>query len=100
MNWVFASPAREYGVFGLQHLRIYPSGKRVRRSTGTTNKKAAQELHDRLKAELWRLEKLGEEPERSFEEAAIRFLQASEGQRDYNTKIRHVRYWQPSIVLG
>ena len=26
-----------------------PSGKRVRRSTGTTNKKAAQELHDRLK---------------------------------------------------
>lgn len=87
-------------MFGLQHLRIYPSHKRVRRSTGTTNKKAAQELHDRLKAELWRLEKLGEEPERSFEEAAIRFLQASEGQRDYNTKIRHVRYWQPSIVLG
>lgn len=56
--------------------------------------KAAQELHDRLKAELWRLERLGEEPERTFEEAAIRFLQASEGQRDYQTKIRHVRYWR------
>lgn len=55
--------------------------------------KAAQELHDRLKAELWRLERLDEEPERTFEEAAIRFLQASEGQRDYQTKIRHVRYW-------
>lgn len=71
-----------------------PGGKRVRRSTGTSNKRAAQELHDRLKADLWRQERLGEEPDRSFEEAAIRFLQASEGQRDYKTKIRHVRYWR------
>lgn len=76
-----------------------PSGKRVRRSTGTTNKKEAQEFHDRLKAELWRIEKLGDRPKRSFEEACIRFLQLSEGQSDYATKVRHVRYWR-SIFGG
>lgn len=71
-----------------------PSGKRVRRSTGTANKKAAQEFCDRLKAEYWRQDKLGEDPDRAFEEAAVRFLHISEGLRDYKTKVRHVRYWR------
>lgn len=75
-----------------------PSGKRVRRSTGTANKKAAQEMHDRLKADLWRQEQLGEQPDRTFEEAAVRFLQSSEGQRDYKTKVRHVRYWRDQFA--
>lgn len=75
-----------------------PSGKRIRRSTGTANKKAAQEFCDRLKSELWRQDKLGEEPDRTFEEAAVRFLQLSEGQRDYKTKVRHVRYWRDEFT--
>ena len=41
-----------------------------------------------------RQDKLGEEPSRAFEEAAVRFLHISEGQRDYKTKVRHVRYWR------
>lgn len=71
-----------------------PGGQRVRRSTGTKNKREAQEYHDQLKAELWRIEKLGEKPKRSFEEGCVRFLQASAGQSDYRTKIRHVKYWR------
>jgi integrase len=70
-----------------------PSGERIRRSAGTTDKKAAQEYHDRLKAELWRMDKLGEQPDRLFEVAAVRFLRENEGQRDYATKLRHVEYW-------
>lgn len=34
---------------------VSPSGERVRRSTETQDKALAQELHDRLKAEVWRM---------------------------------------------
>ena len=34
-----------------------PSGERIRRSADTSTKVEAQELHDRLKAEHWRLQK-------------------------------------------
>lgn len=71
-----------------------PGGKRIRRSTGTRNRKQAQEYHDRLKAELWRVHQLGDKPKRLFEEACVQFLRASEGQRDYDTKVRHVKYWR------
>lgn len=71
-----------------------PDGKRVRRSAGTADKKAAQELHDKLKAEYWRIAKLGEQVERLFDDAALEFLKASEGQSDYGTKVRHITYWR------
>ncbi|MBC2768601.1 tyrosine-type recombinase/integrase [Pusillimonas minor] len=75
-----------------------PSGERVRRSTGTDDKRAAQEYHDRLKAELWRVAKLGDTPQYTFEQAAVRFLQASEGQKDYATKVRHIKYWRDQFA--
>ena len=75
-----------------------PGGERIRRSAGTDNRKAAQEYHDRLKAELWRVSKLGDQPEYTFEQAAVAFLKASEGQRDYRTKVRHVRYWRDQFA--
>ena len=37
---------------------VSPSGERVRRSTQTGNRAQAQELHDRLKSEVWRVHKL------------------------------------------
>ena len=46
---------------------VAPNGERIRRSTGTGNKALAQEYHDRLKAELWRLAKLGEKPRHDLE---------------------------------
>lgn len=54
---------------------IDASGQRVRRSTGTTEKAAAQELHDRLKAETWRQSRLNETPARTWDEAALRWLE-------------------------
>ncbi|CZW87740.1 phage integrase family protein [Enterobacter hormaechei] len=37
---------------GVWHCHfVTPSGKRIRRSLGTGDKKQAQELHDKLKAE-------------------------------------------------
>ena len=71
-----------------------PGGERIRRSAETEDRKAAQEYHDKLKASLWRQDKLGEVPEKYFEEAAVRFLRESAGQRDYATKLRHIAYWR------
>lgn len=67
---------------GVWHCHFFtPNGKRVRKSLGTTDKKQAQELHDRLKSEAWRVEELGDLPQRSFEEACIRWLDEKEHKR-------------------
>ncbi|WP_340619286.1 tyrosine-type recombinase/integrase [Xenorhabdus siamensis] len=64
---------------GLWHCDfVSPSGKRIRRSLGTEDKKQAQELHDQLKAEMWRVEKLGDYPKVTFDEACLRWLQEKE----------------------
>lgn len=51
-----------------------PNGERVRRSAGTDNRTQAQELHDKLKAESWRIAKLGEKPAYTWDDAGYRFL--------------------------
>jgi len=53
---------------------VAPNGERIRRSAGTPNKALAQEYHDRLKADLWRLAKLGEKPRRTWNDAVVRWL--------------------------
>ena len=53
---------------------VAPTGERIRRSAGTPNKALAQEYHDRLKADLWRLAKLGEKPRHSWNDAVVRWL--------------------------
>ena len=50
-----------------------PSGERVRRSAETASKAEATELHDRLKSEAWRQQKLDESPRRSWNDAVVRW---------------------------
>ena len=52
-----------------------PNGKRFKQSLGTKDKRQATELHDKLKAEAWRVSKLGEIPDITFEEACVRWLE-------------------------
>ncbi|CAK0745506.1 integrase [Gammaproteobacteria bacterium] len=54
-------------------------GQRVRRSAGTSDKRAAEELHDKLKAETWRQAKLGEKPIYTWGEAVVRWIREQEG---------------------
>lgn len=74
-----------------------PSGERVRRSSRTTEKKLAQELHDKMKFEAWAVEKLNKQPERTVEQALIRFLEDAQHQKDLKTKIKHAEYWHNAI---
>jgi integrase len=50
-----------------------PSGERVRRSAETSSKTEATELHDKLKAEAWRRDKLAAAPRRTWNDAVVRW---------------------------
>jgi integrase len=94
-------PIRKDKKSGIWWLDIRAPGvPRIRRTTGTADKQAAQELHDKVKAELWRTTKLGEEPDHTFDEAALGMLKLAEGQRDYDTKVRHVAFWREALGAG
>src|SRR3546814_1654541 len=53
-----------------------PDGTRVRRSTGTSDRRKAEEYHDRLKAELWEASRLKKKPKRTRSEEHTSELQS------------------------
>jgi integrase len=72
---------------------VAPDGERVRQSSGTANKALAQEFHDRLKSELWRISHLGEKPRRIWNDAVVRWLKEHADKataREDVTKLRWV----------
>lgn len=73
------------------------NGKRIQRTTGTSNKAAAQELHDRLKADLWRRSKLKERPQRLWQEAVIRWLNEATYKRSLDTDKFHLDWVCPYL---
>jgi len=71
---------------------IAPNGQRIRRSAGTDNKVLAQELNDKLKAEAWRITKLGDRPERSWNDAVVRWLKEQSHKASIETDKIHLRW--------
>ncbi len=69
-----------------------PSGERIRRSTGTADKRQAQEYHDRLKAEIWKIQRLGRKPKRTWEEAAVRWLKEKAHKASLDADRMHLRW--------
>jgi len=69
-----------------------PNGERIRRTAGTASKTLAQEYHDRLKSELWRISKLGEKPRRTWNEAAVRWLKESGHKATLDQDKAHLRW--------
>ena len=78
---------------------IAPSGRRIRKSTGTEEKEAAQEFHDRLKAELWRVRKLGERPEYTWNDAVVKWLKEKSHKASIN-KDKEIFRWVDSYLNG
>jgi integrase len=71
---------------------VTPSGQRVRRSAGTADKGLAQELHDKLKAESWRIDRLGERPRRTWNEAVVRWLKEASHKATIGMDRAHLRW--------
>ncbi len=74
-----------------------PSGKRIRQSARTQDKKQAQEYHDTLKAELWRTHNLGEKPRRTWQEAIVRWLREKEYKADLEKDKGKLRWLDPYL---
>lgn len=64
-----------YKVGETWYIDLRTARGRIRRSAGTTDKKAAQEYHDRLKGDAWRSDRLGEAPSVTWGEAVAKWLQ-------------------------
>ena len=54
---------------------FWHNGRRVRKSTGTTDRQAAQEYAERLKGDLWRLDRTGDRPAVAWDTAVIDWLE-------------------------
>lgn len=52
-----------------------PDGQRIRQSSKTSNKRQAQELVDKLKADSWDQSKLGAKPKYSWKDAVVKWVQ-------------------------
>lgn len=65
-----------------------PNGQRIFQTCKTQSKAQAQEFEDYLKAELWRVYKLGEKPRRSFKEAVVIYI--SNAQIKASTRVSHL----------
>ncbi len=71
-----------------------PRGERVRRSAQTGDKAEAHELHDRLKAQAWRIQQLGERPAYTWDDAGYRWLQETSHKRTHGGDIAKLAWLQ------
>ena len=71
-----------------------PSGERVRRSAATEDRIQARELHDKLKAELWRVAKLGEKPKRTWDEASYKWLMETQHKKTHHDDVAKISWLQ------
>lgn len=78
-------------------IDIRHNGKRIQRSTGTSDKIAAQEFHDTFKADLWRQSKLKSKPQKLWMEAAVRWVNESKHKRSLESDIFHLRWLNPYL---
>lgn len=65
-----------YRVGDVWYIDIASKRGRIRESAKTSDRKAAQEYHDRVKAETWRQDRLGERPPVTWGEAIKKWLEA------------------------
>lgn len=78
-------------------IDITIGGRRVRESTGTSDRKKAQEYHDRLKVQCWEQERLGTKPRYTWREAVVRYLRESEGKASLENDRHALRWLDPYL---
>ncbi len=74
-----------------------PNGQRIRKSTGTRDKKLAQEFHDNLKNEMWRIVQMGEKPKYLWQDAAVRWMKEMNHKRTINEDKRFLRWFHDHL---
>lgn len=88
-----------------RRARIYyvrlssPDGSIIRRTARTEDRRKAEEFHDKLKAQLWDLAYLKRKPKRTWDEAALRWLQEKAHKKSYIDDVKRIR-WFTSHLRG
>ena len=86
-----------------EHMSLYKRGNiwwviishrgiRIQQTTGTPDRKLARQYHDKLKAELWKNDKLLEKPKKTWKEAAIRWFSEMKHKRSLRDDQRYVKW--------
>ena len=74
-------------------------GTRVRRSTGTTDRRQAEEFAAKVASDYWRQKKLGERPAVSWETAVVHWLKQNQHLRSLETVKQRLR-WLTGKLAG
>lgn len=80
-------------------IKLSHNGRTIQRSAGTSDRTKAREYHDKLKAQLWDVARLGVKPHRTWEEAVIRWLEEKSHKASINDDKRNFR-WLHAHLAG
>lgn len=72
-------------------IKLGADGRRIQRSTGTTDKRKAQEYHDKLKAQLWNETRLGIQRVYTWNEAVVKWLKETTHKATHQEDITQLR---------
>ena len=80
-------------------VKITHGGGCLQHSTGTADRRQAQEYHDTLKATLWEQERLGARPKYSWNDAVVRYLAETTHKASQADDKSHLR-WLDRFLNG
>ena len=66
-------------------------------STGADNRRQAQEFHDRLKAERWNQDKLGQRPRYTWDDAVVKYLLETSHKRTHKQDKAYLAWLDPDL---
>src|SRR5690349_24715489 len=95
--------ARETGIYRRPDSDYWwiattlPNGERVRQSTGTEDRREAEALLAKLKVEAFREANFGIKPQRSWQEAVVRYLSGKQHLRSFGDVRRICRRLDPYV---
>lgn len=95
--------ARTEGVYRRKDSRFWwinatlPNGQRVRQSAGTESREDAEALLAKLKLDAYRGHHFGIKPQRSWQEAAVRYLELKRNLRSFTTTQQILRALDPFL---
>lgn len=80
-------------------ISIAHNGRRIQRSTGTSDKAKAKEYHDKLKASLWDQARLGVKPVHTWNDAVVKWSKEASHKATFADSLIHVR-WLDKYLNG
>ncbi len=95
--------ARKEGVYRREDSRYWwinatlPNGQRIRQSAGTECREDAEALLAKLKLDAYRGHHFGIKPQRSWQEAVVRYVELKRGLRSISDVRRVLRYLDPYL---